>query len=96
MPIFPEARSRRAWRREVATYLVKQLDAKGFVRFVGASMETRREMFKVAGLLPPDVIAEIYEDRRYPGHTFMELSLMPSAEDSIWGVQVVYPDQAIG
>jgi hypothetical protein len=96
MPIFPEARSRRAWRREVAARLVEQVDARGSVRLVGTSMETRREMFKVASLLPPDILAEIYEDRRYPGRTFMELSLMYTDGDSIRGVQVVFPDQAAG
>ncbi len=96
MPIFPEARSRRAWRREVAARLVEQVDTSGFVRFVGTSMDTRREMFKVASLLPPDILAEIYEDRRYPGRTFMELSLMPNAGESIRGLQIVFPDQAAG
>jgi len=96
MPIVSEARSRRAWRREVAARLVDQVDARGFVRLVGSSMETRREMFRVASLLPPDIVAEIYEDRRYPGRTFMELSPMPGSEASIRGVQIVFPDQAVG
>jgi len=46
--------------------------------------------------LPSDGIAEIYEDRRYPGRTFMELSPMPGSEASIRGVQIVFPDQAVG
>jgi hypothetical protein len=74
-PMFREGRSRRSWRREVATGLVQRVDAEGEVKFVGTHPADRGEMLRIAELLPDDVIAELYEDPAYPGCTFMELRL---------------------
>ena len=92
MPLFRETRSRRAWRREVADQLVERLDREGELRFVGSSLEDRREMLRIAELLPDDVIAELYEDPYYPGLTFMELRFVPSPINYDVGLRVVYPD----
>jgi hypothetical protein len=73
MPFLREGRSRRAWRRDVADDLVDRLDREGELKLVGSRPEDRREMLRVAALLPADVIAELYEDPYYPGYTFMEL-----------------------
>lgn len=73
MPMFEERPSRRRWRRQVADHLVDRLDAEGELRFVGSRPEDRREMLKIAALLPDDVVAELYEDPAYPGMTFMEV-----------------------
>lgn len=80
MPLFQEGPSRRAWRREVAEHIVTRLDEEGELRFIGSRPEDRREMLKIAGLLPDDVVAELYEDPAYPGMTFMEVR--PVAERS--------------
>lgn len=77
-PILREGRSRRAWRREVASGLVQRLDAEGEVKFVGTQPGDRSEMLRIAELLPHDIIAELYEDPAYPGCTFMELRLAPA------------------
>ncbi|WKZ83600.1 MAG: hypothetical protein QY307_05000 [Acidimicrobiia bacterium] len=92
MPLFQEGRSRRQWRRDVAADLVERLDAAGELRFVGSTPEDRREMLKIAALLPEDVVAELYEDPYYPGMTFMEMRLLDAP--GIFGatLQVVYPD----
>ncbi len=92
MPLFQERPSRRAWRREVAEHLVERLDADGELRFVGSRPEDRREMLKIAGLLPDDVIAELYEDPAYPGMTFMELRLLPEPSGSRSPLRMTYPD----
>ena len=73
MPIFREKRSRKRWRREVAAQLTDRVDAQGFVRFVGRSADSRREMLKVAELLPTDLVVEVYEDLRYPDCVFLEV-----------------------
>jgi hypothetical protein len=92
MPLFREGRSRRAWRREVADQLVERLDEEGELRFVGSRLDDRREMLRIAELLPDDVIAELYEDPYYPGLTFMELRFVtPPARYEV-GLRVVYPD----
>ena len=96
MPFFPESRSRRAWRRDVASAMVEMVDARGQIRYVGATMEARREMLKVARLLPGDVVAEIYEDPRFPGRTFLELYLAPAPPQSGTGFRLVGPDRATG
>ena len=77
MSLLSEPKSRRAWRREVAAHLVKRVDSTGHARFVGHTLEARREMLKVARLLPPDVVAEIFADPRHPTRTYMEISLIP-------------------
>ncbi|HLE38145.1 MAG TPA: hypothetical protein VJA44_00630 [Acidimicrobiia bacterium] len=92
MPLFQEGPSRRAWRREVAEHLVDRLDSEGELRFVGSRPEDRREMLKIAGMLPDDVIAELYEDPSYPGMTFMELRLTPEPSRSRSPLRMTYPD----
>lgn len=92
MPMFRETRSRRAWRREVAELFVERLDREGELRFVGSSLDDRREMLRIAELLPEDVIAELYEDPYYPGLTFMELRFVAPPANYDIGLRVVYPD----
>lgn len=94
MSLLPE--SRRAWRREVAAYLVRQVDERGRARFVGHTLDARREMLKVARLLPPDVVSEVFADPRYPTRTYMEIYLAPAPAEYEPGFRVVYPDQAAG
>lgn len=94
MSLLPE--SRRAWRRQVAAYLVRQVDERGRARFVGHTMETRREMLKIARLLPSDVITEIFADPRYPARTYMEISLVPLPAEFEPSFRVVHPDRAVG
>ena len=94
MPLLPE--SRRRWRRQVAAYLIRQVDERGRARFVGHTMEARREMLKVARLLPSDVITEIFADPRYPARTYMELSLAPVPADFEPGFRLVHRDRAAG
>ena len=96
-PLMSEGQSRRAWRRRVADYIVRQVDHGSFARFVGMTPEDRREMLKVAEILPSDIEVEIFEDSRYPGRTYLEVRLqekqMPTAPRSF---EVVYPDEATG
>lgn len=73
MPTLGERFSRRSWRRAVAAEFVERLDREGDLFFVGSGYEDRDEMLRIAGLLPSDVIAELYEDPAYPGYTFMEV-----------------------
>ncbi len=94
MPLFQEGRSRRAWRREVAAALVERLDREGELRFVGRRPGDRREMIKIAELLPQDVLAELYEDPAYPGMTFMELTLVPEPVAYRSTMKVVYPEDS--
>lgn len=96
MALRSEPRSRRAWRREVAAYLVNRVDATGHARFVAHTLAARREMLKVARLLPPDVVAEIYADPRHPTRTYMEVFLTPAPAEFEPGFRVVYPDRAAG
>jgi hypothetical protein len=91
MPLFQEGRSRKAWRREVAAHIVGRLDREGEISFVGSRPEDRREMLRVAELLPDDVIAELYEDPYYPGMTFMEVRLVPEPI-AYRSTKIVYPD----
>ena len=93
MPLFQEGRSRRAWRREVADRLVDRLDTEGELRFVGSRPDDRREMLRIAELMPDDVVAELYEDLSYPGLTFMELRFVPSPRSYDVGLKVVFPDR---
>ncbi|MCB2223325.1 MAG: hypothetical protein KQH83_04030 [Actinobacteria bacterium] len=91
-----EGQSRRAWRRRVADYILRQVDHSGFARFVGLTPEDRREMLKVAEMLPRDIEVEIFEDSRYPGRTYLEVRMhqqMPAAKPSF---KVVYPEEATG
>jgi hypothetical protein len=88
--------SRRAWRRQVAAYLVEHVDERGRVRFVADTLEARREMLKVARLLPSDVIPEIFADPRRPNRTYMELHLVPLETEFEPSFRVVYPDSAAG
>ena len=91
-----EGQSRKAWRRRVADYIIRQVDNTGFARFVGITPEDRREMLKVAEMLPGDIEVEIFEDSRYPGRTYLEVrhhQELPAPEPAF---KVVYPDEAIG
>jgi hypothetical protein len=93
MPLFQEGRSRRAWRREVAENLVDRLDHEGEIRFVGSGAMDRREMLRIAELMPDDVVAELYEDIMYPGMTFMELRFAPEPHVYDSALRIVYPDR---
>jgi len=94
MPLFREGRSRKAWRSEVSQSLVSRLDSGEELRFVGTSPEDRREMLRIARLMPDDVVAELYEDVSYPGYTFMELRLLPAPID--FGGTVASPAERQG
>ncbi len=92
-PMFREGRSRRLWRREVASGLIHRVDTEGEVRFVGTQPADRAEMLRIAEMLPDNIIAELYEDPSYPGCTFMELRLVSapiSFEDPSFNV--AYPE----
>ncbi len=88
--------SRRAWRRDVAAYLVQQVDERGRARFVGHTLDARREMLKVARLLPTEVVTEIFADPRYPMRTYMELWLAPVQAEFEPSFRLVYPNSATG
>jgi len=90
------AESRRAWRRQVAAYLIRQVDERGRARFVGYTLDARRDMLKVARLLPPGVVTEIFADPRYPTRTYMEISLAPALAEFEPSFRLVYPDSATG
>jgi len=92
MPLFQEGPSRRAWRRDVASHIVERLDAEGELRFVGSRPEDRREMLKIAALLPDDVVAELYEDLAYPGMTFMEVRLVEARSRGRSPLRMTYDD----
>jgi hypothetical protein len=92
MPLFREQLSRRAWRRDMAERLVARLDADEELRFVGSTPQDRREMLKIAALLPDDVIAELYEDPEYPGSTFMELRLISAGGRARSPLRMTYHD----
>jgi hypothetical protein len=93
MPLFQEGRSRRAWRRDVARDLVERIDREGELRFVGSRPEDRREMLRIAALLPDDIVAELYEDIAYPGLTFMELRFAPEPHAYDTSLKIVYPER---
>ena len=79
------------WRREVADHLVDRLDAEGELRFVGSRPEDRREMLKIAGLLPRRRGCRLYEDPSYPGMTFMDLRLAHE-QSRRSPLRMTYPD----
>jgi len=91
-----EGQSRRAWRRRVADYVIRQVDHGGFARFVGLTPEDRREMLKVAEILPGDIEVEIFEDSRYPGRTYLEVRLVQQPSAAPPGFKVVFSDEATG
>ncbi len=92
MPLVREQLSRRAWRRRVAAQLVDRLDVEGELKFIGSRPQDRREMLKIAALLPEDVIAELYEDPAFPGQTFMELRLLPENSPGQARLRMTYDD----
>ena len=57
--MFREGRSRKSWRREVASGLIQRVDSEGEVRFVGIHPADRAEMLRIAEMLPDDIIAEL-------------------------------------
>jgi hypothetical protein len=73
--------------------LVDRLDREGQLRFVGAGLEDRREMLRVAELMPDDVVAELHEDPSYPGLTFMELRFAPRPHAYDASLRIVYPQR---
>ena len=93
-----EGQSRRAWRRRVAAYIVRQVDHTGLARGILIDPEDRREMLKVAEILPEDIDVEIFEDSRYPGRTYLEVRLhqqqqLPAPEPAF---KLVESDEATG
>ena len=95
-PLMSEGQSRRAWRRRVADYVVRQVDNAGFARFVGVNPEDRREMLKVAEILPDDIDIEIFEDSRYPGRTYLEVRIRQQMPASDPPFRLVESDEATG
>lgn len=95
-PVMSEGQSRRAWRRRVADYIVRQVDQGGFARFVGLTPEDRREMLKVAEILPNDIEVEIFEDSRYPGRTYLEVRVRQQMAAPPPPFRLVHPDEATG
>jgi len=95
-PLMSEGQSRRAWRRRVADYIVRQVDNTGFARFVGVNPEDRREMLKVAEILPDDIDIEIFEDSRYPGRTYLEVRTRQQAPAPEPPFRLVETDEATG
>jgi hypothetical protein len=93
MPLFSEGRSRSAWRREVAEYLVDRVDAEGRARFVGTSLEDRREMLRIARMLPPDLIAEIVEDPYDARRTHLDVRPLPAPMELDSGFRIIRNDQ---
>ena len=75
---------------------MNRVDSSGHAQFVAHTLEMRREMLKVARLLPPDVIAEIYADPRHPTRTYMEVFHTPAPAEFDPGFRVVYPNRAAG
>jgi len=80
----------------VAAHLVRQVDERGRVRFVAHTLDARRDMLKVARLLPPGVVTEIFADPRYPARTYMEVFLAPVLAEAEPSFRLVYPDSATG
>jgi hypothetical protein len=95
MPFIPESRSRRAWRRQVAEYVLGRVDQEGWIRFHSRDPEARREMLKVAEMLPEDVIVELLEDAHDPEATYLELRLAPAAAKVDEGFRIVPPDELL-
>jgi len=95
-PLMSEGQSRRAWRKRVADYIVRQVDHGGFARFVGLTPEDRREMLKVAEILPNDVEVEIFEDSRYPGRTYLEVRVHQQETAPESPIKLVLSDEATG
>ena len=93
MPIIRETLSKRAWRRQMAAQLVDRLDTEGELRYVGNTPQDRREMLKIAALLPEDVVAELYEDPALPGQTFMELRHLPEDHPGQGRLRMTYDDR---
>jgi len=93
MPFIPESPSRRSWRRQVAEYVIDRVDTEGWVRFRSHAPNARREMLKVAEMLPNDIMAEIFEDPSDPGTVYLELQLAPAPIQLDAGFRIVHPDQ---
>ena len=97
MPFIREGRSRRAWRRQVAQYLLDRVDAEEEVLFVSDDPAARAEMLRIAQMLPGDVIAEISVDPIDPRRTYLELRLAPAPIELDTGFRIVYPgERAVG
>jgi hypothetical protein len=95
VPLFSEGRSRTAWRRDVAQYLVDRVDEAGRARFVGTTLEDRREMLRIARMLPPDLVAEIVEDPYDPRRTLLEVRAVPAPLEFESGFRVIAPDEEV-
>jgi hypothetical protein len=93
MPFIPESPSRRSWRKQVVDYLVDRVDEEGWIRFRSRAHNARREMLKVAEMLPRDIMAEIFEDPNQPGTVYLELRLAPAPIQLDTGFRIVQPDQ---
>ncbi len=95
MPFLSESRSRRAWRRQVAEYVLDRVDDEGWIRFHSRAPNARDEMLRVAQLLPNDVIAEIFEDPYDPHIVFLELRLAPAPIQLDAGFKIVHPEPTV-
>jgi hypothetical protein len=91
MPFMQEIPPKRVWRRQVAEYVLDRVDTEGWVRFVSREPGARREMIKIAEMLPADVIAEISEDAADPSLVALELRLAPAEMERDSGFRVVHP-----
>jgi hypothetical protein len=79
------------WRRQVAEYVLDRVDTEGWIRFVSREPGARREMLKIAEMLPADVIAEISEDPADPSLVALELRLAPAEVEVDAGFRIVHP-----
>ena len=95
MPFMQESPPKRAWRRQVAEYVLDRVDTEGWVRFVSREPGARREMIKIAEMLPADVIASISEDPADPALVVLELRLAPAELERDAGFRIVHPQPVV-
>ena len=95
MPFIPESRSRRSWRKQVAEYLLGRVDAEGWIRFHSRDPRARREMLKVAQMLPPKVSVELLEDAYDRDVVYLDLRLSPEPAAVEDGFRIMPPEETL-
>jgi hypothetical protein len=93
MPLFRDGVSRAAWRRSVAAWVADRVDDRGTGRFVGSTVEDRREMLQVARMLPGHLLAEIYEDPHDPRRTILEVRAHARPVEMGSGFRIIRGDE---
>ena len=63
---------------------------------MGRDVNARKDMLKVAELLPPDLIVEVYEDLRYPNCVFLEVRRSAAPPKADPGFRLLPSDTATG